>query len=93
LYGDLPAVKDLTIQGTHTLKEGGTFSSTQLFLMNDVSMQGRLTLKSVFVDAEKPVNLYRNGYSLQYGATKIYYSLINVQYDNITEKETADAAA
>ena len=93
LYGELPAVKYLTVQGSHELKAGGTFTATSFYLMNDVTMKGTLTLKSVFVDAEKAVTLDRNGFDLKYGATNVYYSLINAQYQNITVEEQAQAAA
>ena len=84
LYGDLPEVNSLTVIGTHTILQstpiGQSYTATELCLTRNVTLHGKLTLKSLFLTSEKPVTVKENGYSLvkgNYSAIRDYVEKIS----------------
>lgn len=76
IQGELPKVKSLTVIGSHTRLEGGSFTATTLYLAKDCELQGNLILKSLFLNAMLPVTLTTNGYTLTARTDTVYYSAV-----------------
>ena len=83
INGDFPQVKSLTVVGSHTRLEGGSFTATSLRLTRNSALQSNLTLKSLFLDADYPVTLTTGGYTLTAKSDTVYYSAV---MDSVTVK-------